>query len=91
MLLFHGGGHFGDLYAEHQDFRESLFQLYPQRRIVSLPQTLCYSDDSAIARSAQVLEAHPNPHWRDRRSLESLYERGALPHHGHGELPDSYR
>jgi pyruvyl transferase EpsO len=71
IILCHGGGNFGDLYA-HQTFREKVVDAYPKNKIVLLPQTLHFQNAHSLARSADKLSSHGNVHLllRDRNSLE---------------------
>jgi pyruvyl transferase EpsO len=72
VLVCHGGGNFGDLYA-HQRFREEIVRRYPANRIVFLPQTLYYQSEAALARSAVNLCRHDHLTmiFRDTVSLET--------------------
>lgn len=45
-VLFNGGGNLGDMYHEHMDFLLSVTEHYPNNRIVVLPQTVYYQDES---------------------------------------------
>src|SRR4051794_15864043 len=39
VILLQGGGNFGDLWVEHQRFREWVIQNFHDRRIIQMPQT----------------------------------------------------
>jgi exopolysaccharide biosynthesis protein PssK len=71
-ILLSGGGNLGDLYEQHQRFRESVIAAFPRNRIVQLAQTACFRDAAALARSRIVFDAHPDLTIlvRDRRSQE---------------------
>lgn len=71
-LLLHGGGNFGDLWPRHQLFREQIIRDFPDNPIIQLPQTIYFSDRTALARARAVLNQHPNLTLlvRDHRSLE---------------------
>ncbi len=58
IILFHGGGNFGDLYPKHQFFRESVVKKFPKNKIVVLPQTIYFIDDSVKKSSAEVFSQH---------------------------------
>lgn len=70
VVLFQGGGNFGDLYP-FQAFRESVIRAYPRNRIVFLPQTIHYESQAAKKRSEEILNGHNDLHLllRDHRSL----------------------
>jgi pyruvyl transferase EpsO len=62
ILVFHGGGNFGDLYANINDLREEIITRFPHNRIVMLPQTIFFSTDEKRDRSASVFRRHPDVH-----------------------------
>ena len=72
VMLIHGGGNFGDLYPEHEQFRRRVLADLPDRRIISLPQSLHFLDEANIDACRRSLEAHPylTLAWRDRWSFE---------------------
>lgn len=72
IILFHGGGNFGDLYDLHQNLREGLVKKYHHKMIICLPQSIHFSNDENLAKSAAVFKAHPNFVFcvRDHRSIE---------------------
>lgn len=72
ILVFHGGGNFGDLYANINDLREEIITRFPHNRIVMLPQTIFFGSDEKRDRSAAVFRRHPDVHIfiRDRVSQQ---------------------
>ncbi len=73
-IVLHGGGNFGDLYDQHQKFRERVIAQFPANRIVMLPQTIHYKSPERLAQSAQVFARHPDLHvcLRDRHSMATF-------------------
>lgn len=73
VVVFHGGGNFGDLYPCFQQLRERVVQACPHNRIVVLPQSLHFSSDETMLRSAQIFRQHGDVHLcvRDRASLQT--------------------
>lgn len=71
-ILLHGGGNFGDVWPQHQLFRESVLDRFPGRPVVQMPQSIHYDDPSALARTARAIERHGafTLLVRDRPSLE---------------------
>jgi len=71
-ILLHGGGNFGDIWPWYQDFREMIIDRFKDRLIVQLPQSISFSSELAVAKSAKIIEQHPNFHLlvRDHTSLE---------------------
>ncbi len=57
-ILIHGGGNFGTLWPEHQDFRRELMERFPGRPIIQLPQSIHFSDESSIADTARAIRNH---------------------------------
>lgn len=71
IIVLHGGGNFGDLYPAHQKLREKIVADYPDHRIVILPQTIFYKEESEFDRTAQIFNKHNDLH---------LYVRDTLSH-----------
>ena len=59
-LLLNGGGNFGDLYAGQQGLREHVLEHCRDRRIVQLPQSICYRDRHNLERMQRLCAAHPD-------------------------------
>jgi exopolysaccharide biosynthesis predicted pyruvyltransferase EpsI len=59
-IFLHGGGNFGDLWPEHQLFRERIISSYHDRPIVMLPQAIQFQDPANLARAVEIFNAHPN-------------------------------
>ncbi|QJD92078.1 exopolysaccharide biosynthesis protein [Duganella dendranthematis] len=70
ILVFHGGGNFGDLYTNINDLREDIITRFPNNRIVMMPQTIFFSSEAKRDRSASIFRRHPDVHIfiRDRVS-----------------------
>ncbi|MCM3748270.1 polysaccharide pyruvyl transferase family protein [Paenibacillus pasadenensis] len=69
ILVLHGGGNFGDLYAKHQLLRERIVERYPGHRIVMLPQTIFYKSELNFGRTAAILNRHRDVHLYVRDSI----------------------
>lgn len=72
VILLQGGGTLGDLWPEHQRFREAVIAAFPDHRIIQLPQTINFQHGSALRHAKSILNLHPNLTLlvRDRQSLE---------------------
>lgn len=70
IILLNGGGNFGDIYPRQQELRLRLLQRFPDKRIVQLPQSICFTDEANIARTAEAIAMHGDFHLlaRDRAS-----------------------
>lgn len=73
-IILHGGGNFGDIYQSHQVLRRKVVEHYPDNRIVVFPQTLFFSDESELQRTAEVFSRHRDLHFfaRDQRTYETF-------------------
>jgi pyruvyl transferase EpsO len=76
IILIHGGGNFGDLWERHQKFRERLCQTFVNNRIIQLPQSIYFQDETKRAASREIFRSHPDVHlmMRDASSLEIAEE-----------------
>lgn len=71
-LLLTGGGNFGDLWPEHHELRlRVLGDFGPTHQIVQLPQTLHFTRQSTLARTAEAIAAAQQLTilCRDKRSV----------------------
>lgn len=71
-ILLGGGGNFGDLYPDHQEFREQVIADFPGHRIVQLPQSIHFESATELARARAVIGRHARLTLlvRDQRSLD---------------------
>lgn len=74
IILLQGGGNFGDLWRMHQDFRLKIIELYPNNKIIILPQSIYYQDKNVLVKDAELMGEHSNLTIcvRDKKSLEIL-------------------
>lgn len=72
VVVFQGGGNFGDLYAGMQPLREKVAREKPHNRIIVLPQTIHFSSPEAMQKSVAVFQQHPDVHIcvRDENSYD---------------------
>lgn len=72
VVVFQGGGNFGDLYAYPHTLREQVAAARPGNRIIILPQSIHFSSADRAAESAALFRGHPDLHLcvRDRVSFE---------------------
>lgn len=77
-ILLLGGGNFGDIWREHQEFRLEVMRLYPENHIIVLPQTVYYESDEVFIEDVQKMNQHHHLTIcvRDAYSAELLKERG---------------
>lgn len=60
IFLLHGGGNFGDLYPHHQLLRERVVELFPNNKIVYMPQTVHFKDEQKLQASSEIISRHNN-------------------------------
>jgi pyruvyl transferase EpsO len=59
-IFIHGGGNFGDIWGAHQDFRERVLELFPDRPVIQFPQSIHYQSPERIEQSARAIGRHRN-------------------------------
>lgn len=64
-ILWHGGGNMGDLWTGQERMRRDFFSAFPDRRIISFPQTIYYSDTEKGRR----LAAESVPYYNGKAGL----------------------
>lgn len=71
-IFLHGGGNFGDLWMNHQNFRHDILRHFRGRKVVQLAQSIHYRDPAGIAETARLIAAHGDFTLlvRDQPSLE---------------------
>ena len=74
IILFHGGGNFGDLYRVCQLHRLYITRKYHCKKIIIFPQTVWYNDISLLKDDSVIFNAHPNIFicTRDQLSYDTL-------------------
>ncbi|NIC41031.1 hypothetical protein HA630_08170 [Aquabacterium sp. A08] len=80
VVLLQGGGNFGSLWKAHQDHRLEVLHRLRDYKVVQLPQSLFFGDDTAcFAQAAQAIQQHPDFTLvvRDQASLELGNQLGA--------------
>ncbi len=72
VVVFHGGGNFGDLYSGMHQLRESVAKEKLHNRIIILPQTIHFSTPEVMAKSVAIFQQHADVHLcvRDKKSYE---------------------
>jgi pyruvyl transferase EpsO len=80
-VLLQGGGNFGDLWPEHQEFREKVIRDLPHRPIVQLPVSFSFHDQSAAERARATVNGHERLTLmvRDHESLDYAAAHYSVP------------
>lgn len=59
LILFQGGGNFGDLWTWSHDFRMKVIAQYPRNRYILLPQTVYFENLVNLKRTAEFYAKYP--------------------------------
>jgi len=75
-ILIHGGGNLGDLWPQHEQFREDLIRDFPNNRIIQLTQSIHFDDPSRATALRERVKSHGGVTImvRDRPSLDRAAE-----------------
>ncbi|MDF2993697.1 MAG: epsO [Microbacterium sp.] len=79
VILLHGGGNFGDLWVGHQKLRERIADELPDYRIVQLPQSIFFADETRAKLANDRLRRHPDFTLMLRDSLSAERATRQLP------------
>lgn len=76
VILFQGGGNFGDLYDKHQNIRERIIAKFTNKCLICLPQSIHFENQDALKKSADIFSKHQDFHFfvRDQESIEIAKE-----------------
>lgn len=79
-ILLQGGGNFGDIWREHQEFRLEVMRLYPENNIIVLPQTVHYESEDLFSEDVKKMNQHSHLTIcaRDNHSAELLRQKGFM-------------
>lgn len=73
-VLLHGGGNFGDLWPEHQEFRKRVIAAFDENPVIVLPQSVHYENPENLKADVEFFRAHPDVIIcvRDKKSQDIL-------------------
>ncbi len=75
LIIFMGGGNFGDLWIRHQLFREKVLADFPNNQIIQLPQSVCFNDNDFLKKDIDIFASHKGRvtlYARERQSFDFL-------------------
>ncbi len=75
ILLFSGGGNFGDLWEKHQPFRHRVMEDFPDNPIVQLPQSVWFENENNLKKDVHCYENHKGSVTicvRDKQSFDII-------------------
>lgn len=55
LIIFQGGGNFGDLWTKHHDFKMKVVTHYPKNEFLFMPQTVHFEDENNLKKCAEFL------------------------------------
>lgn len=58
IIIIMGGGNFGDLWVDHQEFRHKVMRDFPDNPILQLPQSVCFENQSYLAEDINCFKSH---------------------------------
>ena len=80
VLVFHGGGNFGDIYGPFQRFREQIISERPNNRILILPQSIHFSSSEKFTYCCEIMRKHTDLHICVRDSVSAKLALEMSPH-----------
>lgn len=54
LIIFNGGGNFGDLWLNYTVFRNKIIKKYPQNKFLILPQSVYYREDNNLLSDVEI-------------------------------------
>ena len=74
LIIFNGGGNFGDLWQNYTIFRNKIINKYPHNHFLVLPQSVYYEDNAHLKEDINVYSQCPHMTIcaRDRQSYDLL-------------------
>ena len=75
LIVFLGGGNFGDLWERHQLFRYRVMNDFPNNPVLQLPQSVCFESDEKMKRDIAFFSNHKGKITiclRDKKSYETV-------------------
>lgn len=60
LILFQGGGNFGDLWTKHHDFKMSIMERYSSCRFLFFPQTVYFQNEENLSKCADFMSRFSN-------------------------------
>lgn len=77
-IFLQGGGNWGDLYPGFQLFRERLLADLPHRKVIQLPQSIHFDEETSVHRAAKAVQSHPNFSMLVRDAASQAFAAGRL-------------
>lgn len=60
LILFQGGGNFGDMWPMHHRYRKTIIERHPNNPVIIFPQSVCYLDESLLKEDIVFFSKFPN-------------------------------
>lgn len=88
MIFLHSGYHTTDLYMMEERMQRKVITMFPDRRIVVLPQTVNYVSDEEKAKTAEIYNKHDNLIFLSRDDVSYGIATGMLTNAKNMLFPD---
>lgn len=77
LIVLHGGGNFGDLWGNEEEYRRTIIAAFPNNKIVLMPQTIFFSDNTNLEKSIELYSKHKDLTLiaRERKSFDIMSEK----------------
>lgn len=76
IILFMGGGNFGDVWKRHQVFRHKVMSEFHENPVIQLPQSVCFKDENFLREDVDFISKHKGDVTiclRDKKSYDIIY------------------
>ena len=83
LILMHGGGNFGTVWTEIQQFRLQVLSDFSNHTIIQFPQTLSFSDEPSIYEVASAIKKQRNYHLLTRSNVSMALAKSHFDCHVH--------
>ena len=60
LIFLQGGGNLGNKYMNEENVRRTVIESFPNNKIVILPQTIYFTDDTELEKSKAIYNVHSN-------------------------------
>ncbi|EIZ81457.1 exopolysaccharide polymerization protein, partial [Methylobacterium sp. GXF4] len=77
-IFLNGGGSLGDIWYESQIFKERVINMFPDRTVIQLPQSIHFSDCEKAQRAAKCFSSHKDFHLLVRDEISFRHAREIL-------------
>ncbi|MGL4393726.1 MAG: polysaccharide pyruvyl transferase family protein [Brevinema sp.] len=92
IITIHGGGNFGNLWIHEEEARQDIVSSFPLNQIISLPQSITFTDDedgyAALEKAKKIYNNHKNLTIMTRGEISFQRSKEYFPNVTHVLAPD---